>query len=902
MVVSGIGGKRSIRFGEVLASSSRDATRTLLTATGVKIGTPFSVLMVLDAAEPPELLSNNQRTFEGANLTGFDPVNAVVATNTTEQAASGSRSLKLVNNGTGVGDSFLPLAGQYTMSLGMQGGRTYRISGKIRSTQLATSAPDGRAAKIVLYHRVGGVYGGGQSAAPTVVNTWTSVSFDVTIPVGATEAFIRLYNGWNNGTATVFYDDLSVLDITGYATPYSRTSTTDWSVAAATWWATSSGVDNYLVAQDAALAANTKTSVWYAPVGWMFNDGASHSVVHQSDSTHAGHVAYKDGALIARTTYDATYSANQGGSVTTGTFWVGGLTNQDNTVYKGRIAEIVLVPRALTAQERAAWGAYVFRKYGITVADFTPDAASRQATLVRTTGDAASAVDVATSRVTVSRAVADSAVTTEVATRTTALTRTTGDAAPATDTLYLTTGAAFWLDDSAAAIDVASGFTSLVRSTTDTAAASDSLARLASLARTATDAAPASDVAQRSAQTVTRDASDAAVAVDVATRGTTSARSATDTADASDTLTRTLAEARSVVDTAEAVDALARTVSITRSVDDTAGAVDVATRSSQAQVRTTTDTALASDDVARFVQMARTTGDLAVAIDVAAVTQANVRNLDDTALAVDSLSRSVGLTRSVSDLAPALDVVTGRTTTSRTTADAATAIDASVRQVSLTRSQTDAASALDSVASSTSSDRSTSDSALAVDDAVRAIARYRSVADDAPADDAAVRALAAQGRTFDSALGVDVGRGTSTASRATFDAANGYDTIHMGASVWAFFLNDSAPAVDVATPAHVFLAYAYDSAAAVDNALRHAHLYRRTRDRAGAIDEFVTPTPVQIVDFEFGPLGLSWSFDLDDTPWTFVVVDTGWRFEMQDPGPEAASLALSMDSGEIALT
>ncbi|WP_322412070.1 hypothetical protein [Microbacterium invictum] len=120
-------------------------------------------------------------------------------------------------------DSFIGLNGATgTMAEGLQAGKTYTVSaeGSVRMaiTGEAPAEPDavkpglhGRARAIVIHARVGtGAYQVWHSAqVPNVVQSGpnngtqgTRVSVTFTVPVGATEAFIRFYHGGTGGTIT----------------------------------------------------------------------------------------------------------------------------------------------------------------------------------------------------------------------------------------------------------------------------------------------------------------------------------------------------------------------------------------------------------------------------------------------------------------------------------------------------------------------------------------------------------------------------------------------------------------------------------------------------------------------------------------------------------------------------
>ncbi len=69
--------------------------------------------------------------------------------------------------------------------------------------------------RMVLTTRVGtGTPSVASSAPPAIANAWQHVTFDATVPVGATEAYLRLYNGFTGASGQVVYwDDLSVREL-----------------------------------------------------------------------------------------------------------------------------------------------------------------------------------------------------------------------------------------------------------------------------------------------------------------------------------------------------------------------------------------------------------------------------------------------------------------------------------------------------------------------------------------------------------------------------------------------------------------------------------------------------------------------------------------------------------------
>jgi prepilin-type N-terminal cleavage/methylation domain-containing protein len=124
-------------------------------------------------------------------------------------ASSGTNSLKLTPTGA-TSDSYTNIGGDTgAVRLGMQAGNTYTISANIYlpAPQTGTLQPS-RARTIRVFTKVGaGSYVESGSGAPNSAGS-TRLSYTFTVPVGATEAFIRLYNGSNSATDLVYWDGI----------------------------------------------------------------------------------------------------------------------------------------------------------------------------------------------------------------------------------------------------------------------------------------------------------------------------------------------------------------------------------------------------------------------------------------------------------------------------------------------------------------------------------------------------------------------------------------------------------------------------------------------------------------------------------------------------------------------
>lgn len=163
---------------------------------------------------------------------------AAVAVDTTRYHA-GTSSFRVTSKGSI--DSYASIYGDAvpiaSNGLGLQAGRTYRISAWVYVPAATGLTPDSaRGMGINVFWRVGtGAYNepGGSSARtpmPTKVDRWERVTTDVTIPVGATEAFARIYSGFASTSKPVYFDDISIRETWS---PFGK----EWSLGTADEWA-----------------------------------------------------------------------------------------------------------------------------------------------------------------------------------------------------------------------------------------------------------------------------------------------------------------------------------------------------------------------------------------------------------------------------------------------------------------------------------------------------------------------------------------------------------------------------------------------------------------------------------------------------------------------------------------
>lgn len=141
------------------------------------------------------------------------PVGSMTLTRSTEWASHGDYSLKMVPTTAGVNDTRAGLGGDVGgMRLGMVAGGTYTIAGTVYTPVAQTGALNNNARSIVFYYRIGtGSYIQQKSAAGPVTGQ-ARLSLTFTVPVGATEAFVRIYNGADNSSTNAVYWDELVMD------------------------------------------------------------------------------------------------------------------------------------------------------------------------------------------------------------------------------------------------------------------------------------------------------------------------------------------------------------------------------------------------------------------------------------------------------------------------------------------------------------------------------------------------------------------------------------------------------------------------------------------------------------------------------------------------------------------
>jgi hypothetical protein len=187
-------------------------------------------------------LTANQQSVS-TDLTGFVAGVNTNAVRSTSMGHAAAGALQLNPKATAgddygtSGDTYVAVGGDTGagLSLGMQPGKRYSVTGWIyvpSATGLALSGSLGsvRGLRIDGFTRVGSnALVETKSLTPTATDQWQQLSMVLTVPTGATVAAIRLYSGFPTGSTgkTVYWDDLSVREVTGTTSTASITPSVD---------------------------------------------------------------------------------------------------------------------------------------------------------------------------------------------------------------------------------------------------------------------------------------------------------------------------------------------------------------------------------------------------------------------------------------------------------------------------------------------------------------------------------------------------------------------------------------------------------------------------------------------------------------------------------------------------
>ena len=146
----------------------------------------------------------------------------VTAIQSSEWFLSGRKSVRLIvaPNTTNPDTYYSPLGDGGAIRGGLIAGGTFTVKAVLRLAAPQTNASDIRARTIrIFYRESSGTYRAVDSPQAPNVAGEHSLSVTATIPVGATESFIRLMNGTTSGNGDVWWDDLLVTQ-GAYTGPY----------------------------------------------------------------------------------------------------------------------------------------------------------------------------------------------------------------------------------------------------------------------------------------------------------------------------------------------------------------------------------------------------------------------------------------------------------------------------------------------------------------------------------------------------------------------------------------------------------------------------------------------------------------------------------------------------------
>ncbi|HWH00397.1 MAG TPA: LamG-like jellyroll fold domain-containing protein [Pilimelia sp.] len=167
----------------------------------------------------PERLTANQRQVS-TDLTGFTVPSTSAAARSTARGqgeVTPADSLEITPVTPSSNDTYVAVGGDNGgLRLGMQPGRTYRMTGWIFVPAASGLTPGyhQRGLRIVGFHKAGASYAEVASPMAGFVEGWQELSVVMSVPAGATEAFFRLYNGHQGGSGKkVYWDNLSVTEV-----------------------------------------------------------------------------------------------------------------------------------------------------------------------------------------------------------------------------------------------------------------------------------------------------------------------------------------------------------------------------------------------------------------------------------------------------------------------------------------------------------------------------------------------------------------------------------------------------------------------------------------------------------------------------------------------------------------
>ncbi|MGW4466349.1 LamG-like jellyroll fold domain-containing protein [Micromonospora sp. NPDC004704] len=188
---------------------------------GLSVSRAASSRSYRDGFQPmaQRLTANQQQV--STDLTGFTvpgTSSAVRSTALGQGETTPVDSIEITPVNSAAGDTYVTVGGDYGggLRLNMTAGKTYRMTGWIYVPAATGLVPTDtqRGLRIVGYYNANGSYTTTSSKMAAYLDGWQELSVDMTVPVGATEAFFRLYNGMQGGSGRkVYWDNLSFTEI-----------------------------------------------------------------------------------------------------------------------------------------------------------------------------------------------------------------------------------------------------------------------------------------------------------------------------------------------------------------------------------------------------------------------------------------------------------------------------------------------------------------------------------------------------------------------------------------------------------------------------------------------------------------------------------------------------------------
>jgi Concanavalin A-like lectin/glucanases superfamily len=163
-----------------------------------------------------ELLSSAQSRILDTSAFVANTTVTDMSPDTTLGQGGSTDSLRLAPQATGSSEDTFAAVGGDTggLRLGLQPGRSYRAAGWIYVPAATGLNPtSSRGLRIVAFYKTDNYYETA-SAKASIMDGWQYLSVDFTVPGNASEAFIRLYNGFRDGEPdkVVYWDNLSVAE------------------------------------------------------------------------------------------------------------------------------------------------------------------------------------------------------------------------------------------------------------------------------------------------------------------------------------------------------------------------------------------------------------------------------------------------------------------------------------------------------------------------------------------------------------------------------------------------------------------------------------------------------------------------------------------------------------------